>query len=788
MDDHVDRIMELIGEYTAQTKIVGIHGMGGVRKTTLAKIIYNKLLSGSTKHYNLSNSSEEMDDQVDRIMEVKSERITDSTKCCSLSNIGDMKIERKRVIKDMLSSKKVILLLDDVDPKTKLDAFVGMGKCWFGSGSKIIITTRNKEVLKDVELKHELTGMDFDHSLQLFSRHAFRSDHPLAEYVSLSEKAVKVYGHLPLALEIVGSFLAGKDRKFWETTLEKLEIIPNENVEEKLNISINALQPHAKEIFLDICCFFIGFDVKIVRHMWKSCGFLLDYYLDVLRQMSLIKMTNYDWLDIGRHFICWIGTFTPKKQSWVWDHEQGNSILIEKIVIVDLSQSQITNDWEGWNHLKMAKNLKVVNLTKCSNLHKAPNVSTHENLEQLILQGCKELVQVDRSIVFLMEGCSKLQTLPNEMEGLEALTVLLLDGTSITKIPKWKGMKKLKTLSANSCGLLSECNLVGCSTSLLYLCLSCTSISELSIGNFGSLIELNLSQSRIRELPNSMETMKNLRVLRISSTILEKLPSTLGMLEKLEEIEAYDCEYLCGEIPSEIGRLSFLRILRLTKTGISNIPKLLESMTNLYLSHNQHMRCPNLSNLSNLRNLTLDLKYRIPSHLAPSLNWIGGLRKLETLQLCCDVKLLDLTGLKKLWGLHIEDCSKVVEVRGKLESLDVLYLNRCETLEKLPDPLTFKHIKILMIEGCWKLKEIQGLEYSENLMFLQFPEPASFKKLEKVAIAKCERLEEILIFEEYRDLKKVRIPLARFKMRLGAHMAKFMFLDFSVSLFLCSSE
>ncbi|XP_039155325.1 disease resistance protein RUN1 isoform X2 [Eucalyptus grandis] len=915
-----------------------------------------------------------------------------------------------------------------------------MGRCSFGRGSKVIITTRNKEVLKDVELKHELIGMDFDHSLQLFSKHAFQSDHPPAEYAPLPEKAVKVCGHLPLALEIIGSYLAGKDRKFWETTLEKLETIPNEKVEEKLNISINALQPHAKEIFLDICCFFIGFDVKIVSHMWKSCGFLPDYYLDVLQQMSLIKITKRDqlWMhdllrDIGRHFICWIGTFRPKKQSRVWDHGQANDVLIakgtenveaiclkfdhrsqrffkkeefeslsnlrflqvdcgdldmknvqhfsltnwfqrnlsnlpklrwlswhkfvqhcpstkrfrknllilpnlrylswhefpnffqlttfslEKIVILDLSRSQITNDWEGWNHLKMAKNLKVLNLTKCRNLHKTPNVSAHENLEQLILQGCKELVQVDRSIgklkqlvFFNLEGCTKLHTLPDEMEGLEALTELLLDETSITKIPEWKGMKKLKTLSASSCGLLSECNLASCSTSLLYLRLSCTNISEFSIGNFGSLIELNLSRSSIGELPNSIETMKNLRVLRISSTILEKLPSALGMLEKLEEIEAYDCKYLCGEIPSDIGRLSFLRILRLTgKTGISDIPKLLESMTNIYLYHNLQMRCPDLSNLLNLRELRLDIECQTPSLLAPSLNWIVGLRKLQTLWLrydglislpsdfnlllklrmlflivdnleylpklpqnlsyfsihgrglmeksinlsyleklstlefhCCRqlmeiqglqhlknlaclrlvglpslVKLLNLTSLKKLWGLYIRKCPKLVEVQCGPDSLKLLNLWHCESLEKLPDPLTFKHIEVLVISHCLKLNEIQGLEDSENLSYLcvrnlpllerfpdltnakelvdlvlgccprlieirgrleslkrlsiegcrslrKFSEPSSFKKLEKLAIKECERLEEILESDEYGDLKKVRGPFAFFKIRI----------------------
>ncbi|KAF8018998.1 hypothetical protein BT93_H3774 [Corymbia citriodora subsp. variegata] len=919
MDNHVDRIMELIGKQTTKTRIVGIHGMGGVGKTTLAKIVYNKLLFDSTKRYNLSNSSDEMADEVDRIMEVIGEQTTNSTKCCFLSNIGDTKIESlqnqlisdvlgkkrptindinegKKVIKELLSSKKVILLLDDVDQKTKLDALVGMGKCWFGSGSKVIITTRNKEVLKDVELKHELTGMDFDHSLQLFSKHAFRSEHPPAEYAPLLEKVVKVCGCLPLALEIIGSFLAGRDRKFWETTLEKLETIPDENVEEKLNISIEALNPHAKEIFLDVCCFFVGFDVKIVRHMWKNCGFLPDYYLDVLQQMSLIKITKchqlwmHDLLrDIGRHFVCRIGLSDvswqnfrrPKEEfaslsnlrflqvdhgdldmknvqrfsltnwfqrnlsnlpklrrlSWhkfvqhcpstkrfpknllilpnlrylSWHNFpiffQLTAFSLMKIVILDLSHSKITNDWEGWNHLKMAKDLKVLNLTGCKNLCRTPDFSAHENLEQLILEGCMELVQVDRSICELkhlvllnLKYCGKLQTLPDEMEELEALTELLVDGTSITNIPEWKGMEKLETLSADFCRLLSKCNLASCSTSLLYLDLSCTKISELPSGNFGSLVELHLSGLNIRELPNSIETMKNLRVLIILDCSLEKLPRAIEMLEKLEVIDASMCRYLCGEIPSEIGNLSSLRILRLSDTGISNIPKLPESMTDLWLFGNQHMRCPDLSNLLNLRYLRLEL----------SLNWIGRLTKLEHLYLdCgdlvtlpsdfsllsklrklvldvnnlerlprlpqnlsyfeirgCSTSILNLSYLERLSELEVWCCKRLIEIQGleRLKNLQSLSLEDLPLLVKLPDLTGLNNLWRLWIENCPKLVEVRGqLESLESLRLEgcesleRLPDPLSFKHIEELWIGGCWKLEEIQGLEVSENLNVLSV-------------------------------
>ncbi|KAF7852401.1 LOW QUALITY PROTEIN: hypothetical protein BT93_L0946 [Corymbia citriodora subsp. variegata] len=1037
MDDQVDQIMEKIGEQTTGTKIVGIYGMGGVGKTTLATIIYNKLSADFDNCCFLTNIRETKIESLQNQLISKVLRM----EWPSINSINEGITE----IKKRLSSKKVLLVLDDVDQNTQLEALVGQGECWFGRGSKVIITTRNEEVLKDVNLKHELTEMDFNHSLLLFSKHAFRRDHPPAEYIPLSEKAVEICGRLPLALEIIGSFLAGKDRKFWVDSLERLKTIPNKKVKSKLNISFEALEPQEKEIFLDVCCFFVGFDVRIVTYMWDSCKFFPEYSLEVLKQMSLIKIVegNRLWVhdqlrDLGRDIIRERADFKLEKQSRVWNHDEAIDVLKRKegtenveaiclkfdhqsqcffkkeefarlsnlrflrvecgdldtnniqhfsltnwfrrnlpippnlrwlslpnfiqhfpstnlflrnllilselkwlswhrfiqyfpstnwfrrnvlilqnlrylswhefplfyqltafshmkLVILDLSRSKITDNWEGWNHLKMAKNLKVLNLTECRNLRGTPDFSSQENLEQLILRGCP-LVQIDRSI-----GKLKHLTLPDEMDELEALTELLVDSTSITNIPEWKGMKKLKTLSAVACRSLSVCNFSGCLTSLLTLSLDNTRITELPFGNFGSLVELNLSNSSIRELPDSIGKMKNLRVLRMHCTHLRKLPSALGMLEKLEEIDAGNCRNL-EEIPSEIGRLTFLRILRLSDTIISEVPKLPESLTNLYITTRSEMRLPDLSNLLILRVLELGLMSGTLFHTAPSLHWIGGLRKLESLMLCChslatlpsDVNLLsklrkldllvdkleclprlpqnlshfrifglmeksidlsyleklsklevnnceqlieiqglehlknlkyldieslpslvklfpDSTNLKKLTGIWILNCPKLVEVRGQLESLEILYIMSCESLEKLPDPLSFKNIEQVLISGCWKLEEIQGLEDSEYLKYLnlrnlpslvklpdltnckklellnlvncpglveiqgrleslerlsiyhcgslqKLSDPSSFKNLASFYIGESEKFEETLESEEYRDLKKLARP------------------------------
>ena len=100
-------------------------------------------------------------------------------------------------IKDAVHGKKVFLVLDDVDKMSQIEKLFG-NQSWYDAWSKIIITTRNKEVLEELELTCQKEGLrevymsyepDFmnrDHSLELFSKYAFEEDHPPEGYDALA--------------------------------------------------------------------------------------------------------------------------------------------------------------------------------------------------------------------------------------------------------------------------------------------------------------------------------------------------------------------------------------------------------------------------------------------------------------------------------------------------------------------------------------------------------------------------------------------------------------------------
>ncbi|XP_039156811.1 disease resistance protein RPV1-like [Eucalyptus grandis] len=466
--------MEMIATGTSETRIIGIHGMGGIGKTTTAKMIYNKL-SHDFENCCFLHDIREMS-KGDGIQCLQNQLISVilKTKCMDIKHID----EGTQMIKDRLFNKRVLLLLDDAEEANHINALVGK-RDWLGRGSKIIITTRNKDILEvpEVDCSYELSGMDPHQSLQLFSKHAFRKDYPLDEYIGQSKRAIGIARGLPLALEVIGSLLCPTKKEKWDLMLEKLESVPHETIRSKLKISYDALDIRQQHIFLDIACLFIGCDKVIMVHFWDESKFP-EEAIEVLQNMSLIKIEEYNkvWMhdqlrDLGREIVRQESKMKIEKQSRVWDpkealdllrrpegkkevealrlkfHHEGqfhftyetfkslpdlrflqissweeyydakerliwhesllnvlptnvsleNSNLLpqlrwfswhdipptfkitnfsmEDVVILDLSNSKITQDWQGWSHMKVMKNLKVLDLCDCHSLERTPNFS-----------------------------------------------------------------------------------------------------------------------------------------------------------------------------------------------------------------------------------------------------------------------------------------------------------------------------------------------------------------------------------------------------------------------------
>jgi hypothetical protein len=146
---------------------------------------------------------------------------------------------------------------------------------------------------------------------------------------------------MPLALEVLGSYLFDRRKTEWESVLEKLKKIPNDQVQKKLKISYDALNDDIeKEIFLDIACFFIGMVRNDVIHILNGCELYGEIGINVLVERSLVTIDDRNRLgmhdllrDMGREIIREKSPKDPEERSRLWFSKDVLNVLSEQTVI-----------------------------------------------------------------------------------------------------------------------------------------------------------------------------------------------------------------------------------------------------------------------------------------------------------------------------------------------------------------------------------------------------------------------------------------------------------------------
>ncbi|XP_055810185.1 disease resistance protein RPV1-like isoform X2 [Solanum dulcamara] len=738
-------------------KFLGLHGIGGVGKTTLSKALYNKLASHFTHRTFILNVKEIVTQQ--GIMSLQKKIIQGLFPSNAFSFTPDNAIEGREKFRRMLREKRILLVLDDVDDVNILKTLIG-GKSWFFEGSRVVISTRNRGVLIEdiVDETYEVRELGDTDSLKLFSYHAFRRPDPSPAFLNISKQIVSITGKLPLALEVFGSFLFDKrSQEEWVDALGKLKQIRSPRLHDILKISYDGLDDEEKCIFLDVACLFLDqLDKKVenVIDVMKGCGFRARIAFDTLTTRSLVKVIDGGdlWMhdqirDMGRQIVLQEGFSDPGKRSRLWDVADVLSVLqgrkgTQHIQGIILDQQQrYSSKIKSAKAITREKFQEVPSFSSAlayiKELYKGQFQDDAKETNKLVLNTevfdpmvNLRLLQLDN---VKLEG--NLEKLPSSLKWLQwkrctlssyysnyypsELAILDLSESQIETIGsrEWtwsrkKAANKLKVINISDCHKITAIPDLSMHKMLEKLIAErCSNLQRIhkTIGNLKTLRHLNLRDCRnLVEFPGEVSGLKNLEKMILSGcSRLKQLPEDIGKMKSLQEL-LLD-ETAIEKLPSSIFRLTKLERLSLNHCySLKQLPG-------------------SLGNLSALKELSLN-----GSAVEEIPDSIKHLENLHTLSLirCKSLAALpysvgNLKSLANLW-LYGSAIETMTESIGSLYYLRSLSLGNCQHLTALP----------VSIKGLASLVELQ----IDTVPIHSLPYIGTLKSLKTLEIRNCERL------------------------------------------------
>ncbi|CAL4904474.1 unnamed protein product [Urochloa decumbens] len=687
-------------------KLVSVVGLGGSGKTTLAKLVFNdgnivekhfepRLWVHVSQEYNVQKL-------VEKLFEA----------------FADYKSEHRPLqhmineISDKLTGKRFMLVLDDVWTESRIQWEEFMVYLKSGApGSSVLLTTRSSNVAATVgstDLFY-LPPLSLDDSWQLFQQSFVMPTKALEfEFEEVGKEIIKKCGGLPLAVKVIAGVLCGKERMEEWQAMRDSNLLDVEGEEHRvfacLRLSYFHLPSHLKQCFT--ICSMIPKGHEIDKEQ------LIDQWIahDMITMVARVDCLEY----IGHKcfnslvqmsFLQDVNEFCGRVRCRMHDlvHDLVQSILGDEMSLVVPTENIFEkaravyvatgDDSIFGKSLKNSMHLRSITVESVFTAAVATTILQIKNLKYLALSRLQH------------------EALPEAISDIWSLQALHVTFSDISKLPKSIGkLQKLRTLN------LFQCEQLKCLPD--------------SIGNCQMISSIDLSYcEKLIVLPNYINRNRNLRVLRLGYTKIERVPSNVTSLGSLECLDLRRCSELV-ELPEDIGNLEKLQVLNLEKCGnLRGMPLGIGKLSRLQkLGIFAVDESENFARISELRNL---------SRVADELRIQGVARVMDpndALKACLKEKT-NLQSLNLMWGRR----NHVKEVNSEVEQA---------VLDGLEPPSGIKRLNIAEFAGgqfaSWMLKQVDGGAHA----ILRFPCLTMMKLSDFPNLKNLEGLVELPCLEE----------------------------------------
>ncbi|MCH80181.1 CC-NBS-LRR resistance protein [Trifolium medium] len=484
--------------------IIGLQGMGGTGKTTMAKEVGKDLKQSKQFDYVIDTTISstpnitKIQDDIAGPLGLKWEDCNESDR-------------PKRLWSRLTNGDKILLIMDDVwdrDPALDFDA-IGIPKQDNHKGCRVLVTSRSKQIFNKMDCDKiiEVDLLSEEDAWIMFKRYANICNSSSKKLISKGRKIVKECKQLPVAIAVIASSLKGQQHREheWDVTLKSL----------KKPASMHGIDDDMVGIYK---CLKLSYDYMKDE---KAKGLFL--LCSVFREDQEISIEVLTRLCIGA------GVFGEGYGNYDDARNQvivAKNKLLDSCLLLEVSEERVkmhdfVRDVAQWI---ANKEIRGVNL---SDKNQKSLIEKETNIRYLLCEGKnKDLFS------WKFDG-SKLETLIVHVDRDEGRRLMEVPNSFLENVMKLR----VWYFSGNDKRPLSLPRSIHSLTNIRSMLVDSMDLGDISIlGSLQSLETLDLVECTINELPNEFTKLEKFKLLNLEKCEIRR-SNPFEVIERCSSLE-----------------------------------------------------------------------------------------------------------------------------------------------------------------------------------------------------------------------------------------------------------